>query len=49
MKYFSCDFETTTDPSDARVWLWGAYEIHSGEFYHGPDILTYFRLSQRSM
>ena len=48
MKFFSCDFETTTDPADTRVWLWGAYEIYSGEFFHGPDILTYFRFSRRT-
>jgi hypothetical protein len=26
-KRFSCDFETTTDPNDCRVWAYGWMEI----------------------
>lgn len=29
MKYWSCDFETTTDPADCRVWLWCARDYDS--------------------
>lgn len=29
MKYWSCDFETTTDPEDCRVWLWCARDYDS--------------------
>ena len=45
MKTYSCDFETTTDPKDCRVWCWGAYEINTGEFRTGKDIDSYFRFS----
>ena len=45
MDIYSCDFETTTNPTDCRVWAWGAYEINTGEFQHGKDILSYFRVS----
>lgn len=27
MKFFTADFETTTDPEDARIWAWGICEI----------------------
>lgn len=27
MKIYSCDFETTTDTNDCRVWAWGASEV----------------------
>lgn len=32
---WSCDFETTTDPNDCRVWAWGASNIYdtSVKFY----------------
>lgn len=36
---FSCDFETTTDPGDCRVWEWGSMELYNHENYHyGTDI-----------
>ena len=28
MIYYSCDFETTTDPADCRVWLWEARNLY---------------------
>lgn len=31
MQIFSCDFETTTDPNDCRVWAWGASEVGKTE------------------
>lgn len=34
-----CDFETTTDPDDCRVWLWAAENINDErEYYTGKDI-----------
>ena len=27
-KKYSCDFETTTDADDCRVWIWGACELY---------------------
>ena len=24
---WSCDFETTTEPNDCRVWAWGASNV----------------------
>lgn len=32
-KKYSCDFETTTDPNDCRVWAWGWMEIGNTENY----------------
>lgn len=48
MNIYSCDFETTTDPQDCRVWVWGAYEINTKEFHHGNNIGSYFRISRRT-
>lgn len=28
---WSCDFETTTDPNDCRVWAWGASNVNNTE------------------
>lgn len=41
--YWSCDFETTTDPDDVRVWAWGAYEIFTEKFEYGTDIDGFMR------
>lgn len=38
MSVFTADFETTTKEDDCRVWLWGFYDIYSGEFAHGKTI-----------
>lgn len=39
MRKFTCDFETTTDPNDCRVWAWALCEIGKPEnFIYGNDI-----------
>lgn len=39
MKRFSCDFETTTDPDDCRVWAFACCEIgNSDNFFYGNSI-----------
>ena len=38
MSILSCDFETTTDPTDCRVWAWSACEIKSLDCIVGTDI-----------
>lgn len=41
-KIFSCDFETTTDPTDCRVWAWGASSVeNTSEKYYGNSIETF--------
>lgn len=41
MRKFTCDFETTTDPNDCRVWAWGLCEIgHPENFIYGNDLST---------
>lgn len=40
MKY-ACDFETTTDPNDCRVWAWGTREIDTGTEETGKDISSF--------
>ena len=42
MQYFSCDFETTTDPADCRVWLWAARDLYSDYWTWGTDIDSFF-------
>lgn len=42
----SCDFETTTEPfykkyGFTRVWLWGALNLQTNEFYHNNDISSF--------
>lgn len=37
MKY-ACDFETTTNPEDCRVWAWGTREVNTGQEQTGKDI-----------
>ena len=41
MESFSCDFETTTDPYDCRVWSWGAYSLKREEYNKGIDIQSF--------
>lgn len=39
MKYFSCDFETTTDADDCRVWAFACCEIgNSDNFLYGNSL-----------
>ena len=39
MTYYSCDFETTTNKSDCRVWAFGACNIYNlNDFYYGLSI-----------
>lgn len=39
MRKFTCDFETTTDPDDCRVWAYALCEIgHPNNFLYGNDI-----------
>lgn len=46
MKKFSCDFETTTEPfynkyGYTRVWVWGAVDLDTLDFYHDNDIKSF--------
>lgn len=36
-----CDFETTTDTKDCRVWLWGAKQIGGPMFFHDTTISSF--------
>lgn len=47
MKKYSCDFETTTNKTDVRVWLWGVVDIDTLEFYHGTDIALFFQFMKK--
>ena len=39
MRKFTCDFETTTDPNDCRVWAWALSEIGNPDnFLYGNDL-----------
>lgn len=39
LELWSCDFETTTNPADCRVWAWGAARVDAPEvFLYGTDI-----------
>ena len=39
MRKFTCDFETTTDPNDCRVWAWALSEIGNPDnFIYGNDL-----------
>lgn len=43
MRKFTCDFETTTDPDDCRVWAWALCEIGNPDnFIYGNDITELF-------
>lgn len=41
-KKFSCDFETTTDPNDCRVWGYGVMEIGNISNYHIDNSIVKF-------
>ena len=38
---WSADFETTTDPNDCRVWLWGVEEVFTAERHWWTDIQSF--------
>ena len=40
--YWVADFETTTDPNDCRVWLWGLISVDGEDFSWGIDIDSFF-------
>lgn len=37
-KIFTCDFETTTNPNDCRVWATGICDVYTLEFKYGNSI-----------
>lgn len=39
---WSCDFETTTNPDDCRVWAYGCFKLGSHEFNYGNNIDDFF-------
>jgi len=39
---YVCDFETTTNPEDCRVWAWGAFNIFTDEFIYGNTLSGFF-------
>lgn len=42
LELWSCDFETTTNPADCRVWAWGAARVDDPSvFTYGTDIATF--------
>jgi len=48
MEIYSCDFETTTEPfynkyGYTRVWVWGAVDLHTHNFYHDNDIESFIK------
>lgn len=46
---YSCDFETTTDPNDCRVWAWGYMEIGNEDNYsYGTDINDFMAWMEKS-
>lgn len=47
--FLVADFETTTDPDDCRVWLWGIADIRTRVVEHGIDIKSFLKaLSSRN-
>lgn len=40
---WSCDFETTTDPKDTRVWAWGCSKVGVDVFEYGNTIETFIQ------
>lgn len=42
LKYYTADFETTTDKDDLRVWAWGVCDIDNpNNFEYGTDIESF--------
>lgn len=49
MKFYTADFETTTDENDCRVWAWGICSIDNpDDFIYGNDIETFIKWCARS-
>ena len=42
LTYWVADFETTTDPNDCRVWLWGLISVDGEDFSWGNSIDSFF-------
>lgn len=47
-KMWSCDFETTTDITDCRVWAWAAVDINYGTFIYGNTIESFITWLSKS-
>ena len=47
MGIYACDFETTTDIDDCRVWAIGIYNIETEQFHYGNNIDFFFNYSSR--
>ena len=47
MSRYAADFETTTDPTDCRVWAWGLYEIETEKFQYGNNLDDFFDLFKK--
>lgn len=48
MKSYSCDFETTTDPNDCRVWAYGCCEIGNiDNFIYGNNIDDFLKWCEK--
>ena len=45
---YSCDFETTTDLNDCRVWAWCAIEINTETEYYGNSIESFIEWCKSS-
>lgn len=48
---FSCDFETTTDPDDCRVWAYGIHAVGKDDFVYGnslDDFMVWCRLQPKA-
>lgn len=41
-RVYSCDFETTTDENDCRVWAFGAMPLDANTFFYGKSIEEFF-------
>lgn len=41
MNLWSCDFETTTDKNDCRIWLWAGYRLEDDKFVWGIDFKSF--------
>jgi len=50
LKSYSCDFETTTDPNDCRVWAVGIIEIEPtfSNYYESNDIDYFFKFAEKN-
>lgn len=41
----ACDFETTTNIEDCRVWAWGAIDLSTNKFTYGNSIESFFEFA----